>query len=418
VKFSLKPDLIMGATTHYTFDISVLELLGTLLTGVKVVLMDKAEPDDILEQINSYKITALQITPSRLGQLFNANENSIAILKKLKVLLVGGETLRHHDYDRLKELKATKVYNVYGPTETTIWSTCLDIQASTSLSIGKPLCNEGVYILNSEGALSPIGIPGEICIGGDGLARGYLNNPERTAEKFVADPFVAGEKIYKTGDLGRWLSDGNIEFMGRKDDQLKIQGYRIEPGEIESTLQQYPTIEEAVVVAQLDKEGEKEMIAYLVCKETLNTVAVREHLRKTLPVYMIPTHYVQVEAIPLLPSGKADKAKLQEMAGLALALGTEYVAPRNEIEEKIAAMWHDVLGKEKIGIKDDFFSLGGHSLKATKLIGMMLKEFGVTMSLLNFFTYATVEGIAGEIEKTKWAANELFDIDNAEKVSI
>lgn len=417
-RFSLKPDLVMGATTNYTFDISVLELLGTLLTGVKTLLMDKAEPDEILEQVDSYKITALQITPSRLTQILNANENSIGILKKLKVLLVGGEALRHTDYDRLKELKATKVYNVYGPTETTIWSTCLDIQTSTALSIGKPLSNEGVYILNDEGALSPIGVPGEICIGGDRLARGYLNNPELTAEKFVADPFMAGEKIYKTGDLGRWLPDGNIEFRGRKDNQLKIQGYRIEPGEIENALKQYPQIEEAVVLAQLDKQGEKEMVAYLVCKGELNTMGIREHLRKSLPSYMMPAHYVQIDAVPLLPSGKADAAKLQEMAGLAIALGTEYVAPRNEIEEKIAAMWQDVLTKEKIGIKDDFFSLGGHSLKATKLIGMMLKEFGITMSLLTFFNNATVEGIAGEVEKTKWAANELFDIDNAEKVSI
>lgn len=417
-RFSLKSDLVMGATTNYTFDISVLELLGTLLTGIKVLLLDKAEPDDILELINSYKITALQVTPSRLNQMFNANDNSIAILKKLKVLLVGGEALSHHNYDRLKELKATKVYNVYGPTETTIWSTCLDVQASTALSIGKPLSNEGVYILSEEGMLSPIGVPGEICIGGDGLARGYLNQPELTAEKFVADPFMAGEKIYKTGDIGRWMHDGSIAFMGRKDGQLKVQGYRIEPGEIETALQQHASVEQAVVIGQEDKHGEQELVAYLVCKEAPNTASIREHLKKSLPSYMVPGQYVQVDAIPLLPSGKVDKNKLIEKAGVVVAIGVEYVAPRNEIEEKIAAMWHDVLGKEKIGIKDDFFSLGGHSLKATRLISMMLKEFGITMSLFTFFTNATVEGIAAEVEKTKWAANELFDIDNAEKVSI
>jgi natural product biosynthesis luciferase-like monooxygenase protein/amino acid adenylation domain-containing protein len=417
-RFSLKPDLIMGASTSYTFDISVLELLGSLMAGIKVLLLDRAEPDEVLAHINSYKITALQITPSRLNQLLNASDNSITVLKKLKVLLVGGEALSQQNYERLKELKATKVYNVYGPTETTIWSTCLDVQASQSLSIGKPLTNESVYILDDQGALAPLGVPGEICIGGDGLARGYLNKPELTKERFVADPFVGGERVYKTGDLGRWTNAGEIEFYGRKDDQVKIQGHRIEPGEVENALQRYPAVEQAVVVAGQDKYGEHELCAYLVCKEALNTAAIREHLKKLLPAYMIPTQYIQIDAIPLLPSGKADKKRLLASQGQAVSAGVEYVAPRNEVEEKITAMWQDVLSKEKIGVKDDFFYLGGHSLKATRLISMMVKEFGVTMSLLTFFTNATVEGIAAEVEKTKWAANELFDIDNAEKVSI
>jgi natural product biosynthesis luciferase-like monooxygenase protein/amino acid adenylation domain-containing protein len=417
-RFALKQDLVMGATTNFTFDISVLELLGTLATGVKVMLLDKAEPDTLLDLIASYKITALQITPSRLNQLLSASDNSMAALKKLKVLLIGGEALGHHQYERLKELKATRVFNVYGPTETTIWSICLEINTSAALSIGKPLANEGVYILNNEGALVPVGVPGEICIGGSGLARGYLNQPELTAEKFTADPFIVGEKIYHTGDWGRWQSDGNIEFLERKDDQLKIQGYRIEPGEIESALLQYPSVAQAVVMARADKQGEQELVAYLVGSESLNTAGIREHLKKTLPSYMIPGHYIQVDAIPLLPSGKADKRALRATLGIAVATGVEYVAPRNDVEEKIKAMWEDVLGKANIGVKDDFFFLGGHSLKATRLISLMLKEFGVNMNLATFFNNATIEGIAGEVEKTKWAANALYDIDNAEKVSI
>ncbi len=390
-RFGLKPGMIMGAATNYTFDISVLELLGSLVKGLRLCLLSDTDPGTILQYIADARINALQVTPSRLNQLLEADADGINILKRLKVLLVGGEALSEQTYNRLKALKATRVINVYGPTETTIWSTALDINNSSELSIGKPLQNEQVYIIDALQQLCPIGMPGEICIAGDGLALGYHNRPELTAGRFVANPFIPGERMYKTGDLGKWTPDGQIRFLGRIDNQVKVRGYRIELGEIENALLSFPGADQAAASIITTPEGDNELVGYVVCKTPLATADLRNHLARSLPVYMIPGYFVQVDQLPLNSSGKVDRKRLPDPKEISLATSAIYVAPRNETEEKLVDLWQQVLARDKIGVKDNFFELGGHSLKVIRLIARVYKQFEVKLELKDLFIKATPE---------------------------
>ena len=399
-KFGLQPGLAMGGTTNYTFDISVLELIGCLANGIQLVLVTTNGPEDILAQIDKGRITALQVTPSRLAQLLELDNGTLA---KLKVLLVGGEALGQQQYRLLKEMTNTLVVNVYGPTEATIWTTSLVVSNSHSLSIGKPLYNETIYILDEKLGLVSIGVPGEICIGGDGLAVGYLNREELTAEKFIANPFVEGQRIYKTGDLGRWLLDGNIEFLGRLDQQVKVRGYRIELGEIEAVLQALPYIDSAVVHAYGNAAGEKELAAFMVSGQPIDIPTIKSALGGLLPAYMVPTHFVQMDVFPLNSSGKVDRKQLPNPieGGLGIHTRVEYVAPRNETESNLVDIWSEILGREKeaISVKDNFFELGGHSLKATRLVGRIYKQMGVKLPLQDLFIKAVLEEQALLIEQ-------------------
>jgi amino acid adenylation domain-containing protein len=399
-RFGLQPGMAMGGTTNYTFDISVLELLGCLATGIKLLLVANPEPETVLQLIEEGRITALQVTPSRLGQLLELGADT---LPKLQVLLVGGEALGPYQYNTLKQWAHTKTVNVYGPTEATIWSTALDIASSKALSIGQPLINETVYVLSPQHLLQPIGAVGEIGIGGTEVARGYLNRPELTQEKFIADPFVPGGRIYKTGDLGRWLPDGNIEFLGRNDGQVKIRGHRVEPGEIAAALQSQPGIEAAVVTAFAGPGGELELAAYWVGSGTWDAAGLKTALAKSLPAYMVPGYFVQLEALPLNTSGKVDRAKLPQPDGSA-AVQANYVAPRNETEAQLVALWQQVLGQGPIGVQHNFFELGGHSLKATRLISLLYKTFGVKLALKDIFMYPLPEQQALLIKKTEKTA--------------
>lgn len=419
-KFGLKPGLAMGGTTNYSFDISVLELVGCLAKGIQLVLVTSPEPQALLELIDEGQITALQVTPSRLSQLLELGADTMA---KLDVLLVGGEALSPHYYRMLKDMAHTKVVNVYGPTEATIWTTCLDLSTSTTLSIGQPLYNETIYILHEQQGLVPIGVPGEIHIGGDGLAKGYLNRTALTEEKFIANPFVQGQRMYKTGDLGRWLPDGNIEFLGRLDHQVKVRGYRIELGEIEAALQAMPNIETAVVQAFGATGGDKELAAYIVSNEPIHIPAIKASLGQSLPAYMIPGYFVQLPAIPLNASGKVDRNKLPLPDGTGMRL-TEYVAPRNATEEKLVAIWQQVLGRDKVGVTDDFFELGGQSLKATRLISGIYKAFGVKLTLKEVFVYPVPEQQALLVQKANKTAyldivpttpKEFYPLSSAQK---
>ncbi|HEY0065824.1 MAG TPA: MupA/Atu3671 family FMN-dependent luciferase-like monooxygenase [Flavisolibacter sp.] len=396
-RFFLEPGMVFGAVTNYTFDISVLELLGTLATGIQLQIIGDTAPLNIVEYIRYGKINALQITPSRLAQLADADPDFMNTLKNLKTLLVGGEALSQYAYERLKTLEGTHVVNVYGPTETTVWSTSLELAPSTRLSIGKPLVHENVLVLDDKGGLSPIGVPGEICIGGAGLARGYLNRPDLTEEKFVPHPFITGERMYRTGDLGYWLADGNIEFIGREDEQVKIRGYRIELGEIEYALRQFPLVENAAVAAKQEPGGDKALVAYVVSKSEINTAELRAYLIKTLPAYMLPDHFVALESLPLNPNGKVDKKRLPGVDGPLMSSGVEYIAPRNALDEELARACQQVLGRERIGIADNFFEVGGNSLKLVKLArhvsNVLQKEVGVPV----LFQYANIRDLSDYI---------------------
>jgi len=260
--------------------------------------------------------------------------------------------------------------------------------------------------------LLPIGILGELYIGGAGLARGYLNQEELTKEKFIANPFKEGERLYKTGDLGRWLADGNIECIGRKDDQIKIRGHRIELGEIEHALLNHEEIDQGVVLAKENQSGEKELVAYITSHAAQNTGELRSYLKEKLPAYMLPAHFVQLEAMPLTASGKIDKRSLPDPEGLGLSSGIEYVAPRNEIEGKLVKIWEEVLQKENIGVLDDFFALGGHSLMIIKVINQINKQFGLKYDLKKVYAKPTIESMALQIKTDSWFKESKVENEN------
>lgn len=388
-----KDSNIVAGTTNVTFDISVLEILGSLSHGKQLVLFGEEDLLDIELFVNKLvedKIEVLQLTPSRLQQL--APILFKTSIPTLKHLIVGGEVFPKDLYDRLNEFGDVSIFNVYGPTEATIWSSALDIRSSSSLSIGTPLNNEQIYILNESSKLQPIGVIGEICIGGSGLARGYLNRSVLTKEKFIANPFVEGERLYKTGDLGRLLPDGNIEFIGRKDDQVKIRGHRIELGEIEYHLQLREDIQKVVVIMRESKLEEKELVVYLVSEEEQNTKDLRRYLSAILPEYMIPGYFVQLEEIPLMINGKVDKQSLPDPKGITISSGVEYVAPRNEIEKKFIQFLTQELERDndEIGVYDNFFDLGANSIKLIKILGMINKEFNIEIKPILLFQYPNI----------------------------
>jgi amino acid adenylation domain-containing protein len=386
---------IVFAVTSICFDLSIFELFYPLCTGRKIRLLPNAL--SIQDYIESHDDILLNTVPSVVGTLLSEKVD----WSHVTVLNMAGEPIPKKYIAQL-DCSAMEVRNLYGPSEYTTYATTYRIHNDEAVLIGHPVANTQIYIVSESHRLQPQGVPGEIVIAGAGLARGYLHNAKLTDSKFIADPFTPGQKAYKTGDLGRWLPDGNLEFLGRKDDQFKIRGYRIESGEIEWAMQQYPGIESAVVIARANREGEKELVAYLVSASTLNTAELRTWLAQTLPVYMLPSHFVQLAELPLTPNGKVDKKTLPDPLGLGMATGVEYVAPRNEVEEKLGTIWQDILGRERIGVKDNFFELGGHSLKAMKLLAKIHKVFNMKLKLEDMFTRATIEEVAKEISRESW----------------
>jgi amino acid adenylation domain-containing protein len=334
------------------------------------------------EKMAASQIDCLKIVPSH----WKALQRTDKLFAAAKCLVFGGEPLTTDIIETLKKQGAAcNVYNHYGPSETTIGKLIKQIDlssASIDITLGSPFCNSQVYILDAAGRLVPVGVAGEICIGGDGVARGYLNQPALTAEKFVNNPFRPGERMYRTGDLGRWTAQGDIEFMGRKDDQIKIRGYRVELNEIALALLDHPQIAGAVVIVKSKADGDKELIAYVVSEATINAQDLRLYLSSSLPAYMIPVHFVQLPELPLTANGKVDRKKLPDVEELTDA---NYVAPRNATEEKLVQLWREVLGKEKIGVKDNFFEIGGHSLRAIRLVSLIQKEFEVNIGLKEIF---------------------------------
>ena len=374
-------------TTSLNFDLSVFEIFHPLTQGKEVKILKDGL--SIPKNLGKGKRLLINTVPSVVGALLQQGMSFESVV----VLNMAGEPIPSNYKVELKG-KVKEIRNLYGPSEDTTYSTFIRIDKDDRDLVGKPISNSQVYILNEEKELQPAGIIGEICIAGAGLARGYLNQEALTKEKFIENPFKEGERLYKTGDLGRWLVDGNIEFLGRKDDQVKIRGYRIELGEIEHALQSHKEIEEAVVLVkenQNNAAGEKELVAYITSKTEQNTTELRTCLKALLPEYMLPAYYVQLEALPLTSNGKVDKKALPDPKGLGLASGIEYVAPRNELEEKLVEIWQEILQRENIGINDDFFALGGHSLKAVRLSNEYQKEFGVKISLKDLFTRTSIE---------------------------
>lgn len=385
------------------FDSSVAVLWGTLTQGGALVLIGETtlmDTSKTVELIVEQQVSDLLCVPSYYAHLLTSlaeHGNQLA----LRTVIAAGEQLpttlvqQHH-----KSLPQTKLYNEYGPTENTVWSTvALTNENTTKVSIGKPISNVQAYIVNEFLQLNPAGVAGELCLAGSGLARGYLNNPELTAEKFVANPFVSGQRMYRTGDLAKWLPDGSIDFLGRIDNQVKIRGYRIELGEIEASLLKHSQVSEAAVLDRQDKEGNKYLCAFITSPDSLSVEMLRNHLAAILPSYMIPASFVQLAKMPLNANGKLDRKQLLETDENGMAPGSTFQAPKSEIEIILAQVWAQVLNTKNIGIDDNFFHLGGDSLKAIQVIsGMQNKGFELTLNEL--FRYPTIRELSLPLQRT------------------
>ncbi|BAZ25556.1 amino acid adenylation domain-containing protein [Kalymmatonema gypsitolerans NIES-4073] len=400
-------DVVLAVTT-ISFDIATLELYLPLITGARIDLVTREVASDgrlLSEQIAAGGATVMQATPATWRMLLAAGWSGVPGLK----ILCGGEALPS---DLAQQLLATgaAIWNMYGPTETTVWSTVFEVPATqlsqTSIPIGRPIANTQIYLLDSHLQPVPIGVPGELHIGGDGLARGYLNRPELTAEKFIRNPFSQekGSRLYKTGDLARYLPDGNIDYIGRIDNQVKIRGFRIELGEIEAVLRQHPSVLQAVVIAREDVPGDKRLVAYVVVTPEdvpPSLSELRHFLKEQLPDYMVPTAFVFLDTLPLTPNGKIDRRALPAPDTSDFISDNNFVAPRNSTEEVLAAIWAQVFGLERVGIHDNFFELGGHSLLATQVISRIRQALGVEIPIQLLFETPTIADIATAITQNQ-----------------
>ncbi|MEM9922122.1 MAG: non-ribosomal peptide synthetase, partial [Bacteroidota bacterium] len=387
------------------FDASVWEIYPTLVNGgILYPIADSAlryNVEQLAGFLKMHQITHTFLPPQMVQELVRLNVSLSGL-----TILTGGDVLK------LSERNTYHIFNNYGPTENTVVATYFDTQQSYdgSIPIGKPIHNTTAFILSDELELQPVGVVGELCLAGDGLARGYWNRPALTATKFVQHPFDPTARLYRTGDLARWLPDGNIEFVGRKDTQIKIRGYRIELEEIEQVLLQQAEVVQALALVR-DIQDNKAIIAYLVTDGEWQKPLLRAKLAAVLPDYMIPSYFVEIDVIPLTANGKIDRKALPDISPEDL-LPKEYVAPSTEIEHRLVQIWQEVLEVEKIGLTDNFFELGGQSIKATRVLSMIERQFHTRVDIQKIFVHPTIEFLALEIEN----ANSLKQ-DSAKKAA-
>ncbi|ARV58868.1 hypothetical protein BZZ01_09670 [Nostocales cyanobacterium HT-58-2] len=388
--------------TPFSFDVSVWEIFWPLLSGTCLVLSQPEGHKDsayLVKLIAAQQITTLHFVPSML-QVF-LEEQELETCSCLRRVFCSGEALPYELQERFFERLGCELYNLYGPTEAaidvTFW-TCKQEINQLIVPIGRPIANTQIYLLDAEFQPVPIGVPGELYIGGTPLARGYLNRPDLTAQKFIPNPLSqeAGSRLYKTGDLARYQVDGNIEFLSRIDEQVKIRGFRIELGEIEAVLGQHPHIQANVVVAREDQPGDKRLVAYLVAdQKSVSSISnLRRFLQQKLPEFMVPSAFVFLEELPLSPNGKVDRKALPAPELVRPELQTVYVAPQNQMERTIATIWQESLQIETVGIHDNFFDLGGHSLLIVQVHNKLNKTFKTNLSLLKMFQYPTISSLA------------------------
>ncbi|MDQ2935944.1 MAG: amino acid adenylation domain-containing protein, partial [Acidobacteriota bacterium] len=394
-----------------SFDASTFEIWGSLLNGARLALMPSgsASLDELAHAIKRYQVTTLWLTAGLFHLMVDIHLDD---LKGLRQLLAGGDILSvPHVKKVLRELKGCRLINGYGPTENTTFTCCYPVVdpagINGSVPIGRPISNTHVYVLDSNLNPAPVGIPGELHVGGDGLARGYLKRPELTAEKFINDPFDGrpGAQIYKTGDLVRYRPDGQIEFLGRVDNQVKVRGYRIELGEVEAALAEHEAVCEAVVVVRKD-EGDKHLAAYVVPRpgKTITTDHLRTFLIQRLPGHMVPSLFVVMEKLPLSANGKIDRSALRQINGRKPAHESTAAPAQDGLELKLQKIWERLLGVGAIGIDDNFFELGGHSLLAVRLFAQIEKSFGRNLPLATLFQAPTVRLLAKVLREDGWSA--------------
>ncbi|WP_276485401.1 MupA/Atu3671 family FMN-dependent luciferase-like monooxygenase [Paraflavitalea pollutisoli] len=357
-----------------------------------------ATDHSIHTQLQQYQVSHLQCTPSMAALLKTAE----GPLRSLRTVLLGGERLPLSLANELHEaIPGLQLYNMYGPTETTIWSACAPIgRDAEKIVVGKPIANTAIYILDQHRQLLPLGVAGELFIGGKGVAMGYLHKEELTAERFVDSPFVAGDRLYRTGDFGKWLPDGSIEYIGRKDDQVKINGHRIELGEVEAALLSYTQVSEVAAWVRVLSNGEKELIACFVGSEPIDATILRDFLRNRLPASMIPAHFIQMPQLPLTANGKVDRKRLPAPE-MTVRAEHAFVSPRNAIEQQLVQVWQELLGRDQIGVTDNFFDLGGNSIRIVKMVSLVNKMGGKRLSVASAFRFPTISVLAAYLSEVE-----------------
>ena len=393
-------------TVHsYAFDLSVWEIFGALLSAGRLVVVPLSvaqSPSDLLQLLRTQAVTILSLTPSAARHLLDViNRISSGDDLSLRRFICGGEALPSNLAAELLELKVP-LWNFYGPTESTVWATIKRVEPENlpggAISIGRAICDLETYILDQNLGTVSAGLEGELHLGGPGLARGYLNRPGLTAERFVPNAFgnQPGARLYKTGDLARFLPDGNIEYLGRIDHQVKVRGYRIELGEIEAALEAYPGIEKSVLMAREDQPGSKRLVAYIVPRPeaTLSVSVLRSYLKEKLPEYMVPAIFLLLEAFPLTPNGKIDRRALPSPDETRPLLDGRSVAPRDPTEFQLVSIWENLLGIQPVGVLDNFFEIGGDSLLAVRLFAQIKEAFGESLHLATLFQAPTIDELA------------------------
>jgi acyl-coenzyme A synthetase/AMP-(fatty) acid ligase/acyl carrier protein len=372
---------------------------GTLVLVSPAAAADGAATAAFLQ---AHPIDVLKITPSHLNALLIGSDAARVLPKKW--LVVGGEALSWDLVARARELGECRVLNHFGPTETTVGSCTFSLDEggarleTATVPIGYPIANTACYVLDERRRCVPEGVPGELFIGGAGVARGYVGRPDLTDERFHTDPFRAEPgRMYATGDLVRRLPAGSLEFLGRRDDQIKIRGFRVEPAEIEAALRAYEPVREAAVVAHTDARGDRKLAAYVVLGSPATPDQLRARLADWIPDYMVPSAFVALDSLPLTASGKVDRLALPDPEGAEARSAAAYVAPRTPVEESVAAIWADVLGLERVGVEEDFFALGGHSLLATQIVAQVRSDFSIELPLHALFTSPTVALLSQQV---------------------
>ncbi|HEU0053830.1 MAG TPA: amino acid adenylation domain-containing protein, partial [Longimicrobium sp.] len=408
------PDDRVAFAANPAFDATTMEVWAPLVNGGTIVVIDQdtlLDPLAMARVLEAEGVTALFITTAVFNRYAEAIPGALA---RLRFLLTGGESSDPASFARVLGESGT-VIHCYGPTETTTFAITHEVrhveEGARTIPLGRPIGNTRVYLLDRAGEPVPVGVGGELYIGGAGVARGYQGRAGLTAERFVPDPWGdAGGRLYRTGDVGRWLPDGTIEFLGRTDHQVKVRGFRIEPGEIETRLLEHPEVREAVVLVREDAPGDKRLVAYVAGDATAVAEALRAHLSERLPAYMVPAAYVRLDALPLTPNGKIDRSALPAPADDAFAR-RGYQAPVGETEEALAGIWAEVLGVERVGRDDGFFELGGHSLLAVQVISRVRQVLEVEVALGELFTRPVLADFARGLETA--ARSELPPIEPA-----
>jgi amino acid adenylation domain-containing protein len=403
-----------------SFDASAEEIYPCLALGATLVLRtnDMLTASDFLKKCDNWKLTVLSLPTAYWHVLtYSIETEDLKLPSSVRLIIIGGERARPECLTQWQRHVGprVKLLNTYGPTEATVVATLFDLTHFTHVAdwakevpIGRPLPGVRTYILDPHLQPVPIGVPGELHIGGSGIVRGYLNRPDVTSEKFIQDRFSnkPGDKMYKTGDLARYLSDGNIEFLGRIDNQVKIRGFRIEPGEIEALLGQHPHVQEAVVIAREDQNGNRCLVAYVVPdrKSAIATQELRKFLKEKLSDYMVPSAFITLDVLPMTPNGKVDRKALPTPDYFTSASAKTFLAPRNTIESQLTSIWEQVLGIQAIGVTDNFFELGGHSLLAVRVVSEIRKITGRKLPVMAIFQFPTIEQLALLLTKEGWTS--------------